>query len=446
LASTPLAEMLRPMARIIPLLALVTAAVVVDRLDAAPALLRAELTRAGVPRGCRVLDAETRMLADLDRDGKPERLIRCEQKNDTEEAKDSDEHRDKPCNRVYLLYSGGGRARAALQAEYCPGPHGARGVGGDEIKISGTTLTQTKSGGSSWQWDQTCVQDLAPPRVRRSINSGDWSLCPRNVEERTRNLDGGTEKVAWSAPLCTSSSDVEEQCPDASFAGAYTSIPLTTVKQLPPPATTLPPGDARCRLALRAHGHVIRGAADPSGPADAAVTVWGLDDEKRLELYLHARDDRFVTDQPKWLPSDHVELWLSDIAYSYNEHCLPSSRVRKGMSQYVILPSKTGATRVLPFGEKRNEGVTASARWLSDGSLLVRVELGAVARQRALRGAIAVGYSDGDDGRRQKYLLASSRVRFDDARSLGRLFSADCTLDKGAQVYKPPATCAEVIQ
>ena len=81
--------------------------------------------------------------------------------------------------------------------------------------------------------------------------------------------------------------------------------------------------------------------------------------------------------------------------------------------------------------------------------MLVRVELVGAARARAMIGGISVAYSDGDEGQQQKYLLASSQLRFADGRSLGGVVIDPLYCPRiagGAVVLQAPEACARVIK
>jgi hypothetical protein len=58
---------------------------------------------------------------------------------------------------------------------------------------------------------------------------------------------------------------------------------------------------------------------------------------------------------------------------------------------------------------------------------------------------IGASFSVGD-GRRQRYLISSMDLRFGDGRSLGRLESSTCSLEKGVLAPAPPALCVSVIE
>jgi hypothetical protein len=204
-------------------------------------------------------------------------------------------------------------------------------------------------------------------------------------------------------------------------------------------------GNSSCRLSLSRQGHVIAAKGNRRNAEDAEVSIWAFQTKDRVNLRLRIEDDRWVHEAPSWLATDHVELWLSGSSYGYSDHCVPPKRqTRAELVQYAIIFDRNQTRVQRAYGSARGS-IASTQRWVSDGSLLLDIELRKTYRKWATDGAITVVYSDGDDGKTQKYLLASSTLSFADARSLGSLGKSVCRLRRGSLVLSPPQGCIELI-
>jgi hypothetical protein len=142
--------------------------------EAAPG--RKALAQAGIPAGCTVDPKRTKRIPDGDGDKRRDWLVVCTTPNKADDAVGTP-YEKQPCVRVTIVYS---RGKGIPIARYCPGGHGSRGAGEDWIKIRSNPLAQTRTGGSAWQWTETCRQSLVPPAVRAYLTTGWWNVAEHN--------------------------------------------------------------------------------------------------------------------------------------------------------------------------------------------------------------------------------------------------------------------------
>jgi hypothetical protein len=278
----------------------------------------------------------------------------------------------------------------------CNDGYGASGVGEDTVELKGTTFTHSRSGGSAWRWSQATLLELDPLRVVSEETTSFHASMP--------NLESST---AWSWPLLrgTWSASVPPCEPDET-PDFETERPLEVRGSLIP-QVTLPEafrgGDWKTTAlgdCSAAAGFVTFGAQ--AGAGDASLRVVTDLQAQRRELYVEVRDDVFVekaADKTRWTTADHLELWLASAADPWQACSGRKGGLQWGVTLDGDVHSAFGGPKPSTLGVEvaRAEGV-------------VRFKLLLPVFESWYR--IAVVYSDSDDGRHQKALLATSQLKF----------------------------------
>ncbi len=295
--------------------------------------------------------------------------------------------------------------------------YGAAGVGEDDVKVGGGTLRHTQSGGSAWRWSSTTVVQLAPLAIREESGGGDWSVNPDNLESTSWSWEDFAGEVEWSSPFCDACGNPpfeDQECnrppvePGGNAEGSFVLIPKVEVQPEMDQGAWRTSSLGACAALVdgREHGHTVHGAT--GGPEDASMRVVA---SARGVLYIEVHDDHFVTGSRRWIDDDHVELWGGATLLGYREHCIDPRPTTTALRQWGVRIAD-GAIRP-GHGSSRETLVAATA---VEGSVArVRIEL----PERSE--AVTVVYSDGDDGRDQKSLIATSNLRFGHLDSLGEL-------------------------
>lgn len=169
-------------------------------------------------------------------------------------------------------------------------------------------------------------------------------------------------------------------------------------------------GLGRCALHIdasgkEAHGFVVHGK--PGDPRDAAMRVVA---SARGALFVEVEDDRKVGPSARWIADDHLEIWMAKQMPSYMDHCLePGEKpVQWGI--------RLADAKVFPGAGNPDPTALTVERAEAPGGI-VRLKITLPPKHEGL----SVVYSDSDDGRKQERLIATSRLRFNDAPTLGRL-------------------------
>jgi hypothetical protein len=322
----------------------------------------------------------------------------------------------------------------------CNDGYGASGVGDDDVEVGKNRLTHGQSGGSFERWAHTLVLRLSPLTLLEESDSVTLSVGSGESSDKWswETFQGRSE---WSAPLCGPDGEPKEDddAKDRSFS--YTSLPQL---QLEPAftaggwkTTALGACAARVDSGGKA-GFVVFG--EPSKANDARFSAV-LDSAGAL--YLEIEDDVLVGPSAKWLADDHVELWLAAQRPEQQEHhCL--GPVKAKPQQWAI---RVSDGQVFPaYGNPSAAAIKAEIAPRAQGApgpVRVRIQLP--------KGweALTVAYSDGDDGRKQKRIIATSALELRDTRSLGLVKSikpgeAVCRVNAGRlepvvkDVWSPP--------
>lgn len=337
--------------------------------------------------------------------------------------------------------------------DVCNDGYGAAEVGEDTVTVGPNTFEHEQSGGSAWRWSNTLALSLSPLRPRMTASRGFWSVDVHFSAERW-SWDDFSGKAAWFTPACNASGDWDGvgsgnvAGEDAEVGGDVDAPPAYAFAYLPIPAVALDAAFAsggfrsaslgRCAAAVDstgARGFVIHGA--PGAATDASMKVVAAAGGKKL--FVEVRDDVFIRQARTWLFEDHLELWIADANLpDFGAQCVPRGKGR--LDQWAItldgdvIAAKRG-TDAKALGVVHATGPDGSERFAID--------------LPPYTATLALIYSDSDDGKTQKRLLSTSKLRRDVPESLGAFesippTSATCRLDGSALApavtlgYTPP--------
>lgn len=303
----------------------------------------------------------------------------------------------------------------------CNDGYGAAGVGEDDVDVQPNRLTHSRSGGSAWRWSETTTLQLSPLTTLASSSSGWWNDASNAFEDEWSWETFKGERRWWS-PDCRPDGEPPEEDDDHDIG----SVPENGYAYLWLPRVRLDAGFASgawrgtslgtCAARADSGGHagyVVHG--QPGGPDDArfaaVLNTTG-------ELYMEVMDDLLVGPSAKWIKDDHIELWLGGkLDGDYQEHCL-----------------KPVAGKLRPWGVRLADGQVFAGHGKPPVSA-IGVEVARASDVTRLRvvlpkdwETITIAYSDSDDGQKQKRIIATSRLQFGKARTLGQIQGTDATL------------------
>ena len=328
------------------------------------------------------------------------------------------------------------RSRGPLIAErrellrVCNNGYGAAGIGEDEIAVAPNQFTHVQRGGSAWRWENSHVLDLSPLRLHREA-SWTGSTVSAVAERSTFDWADFRGRVRWYKPECPPGGGPPPPAEDElgivtndsdTRAYVYDPIPLVTIAEpfragawkTIPLGSCAPPFDG-----VGSRGFITHGAA--GDPRDAAMRVVASANAAKgtTELFIEVVDDVFTGPTAKWLYDDHIELWLKDEDPDPSDLCLPGSagggagRLRQwaiGLADGKLYAGHHATADSITVDRATGKDETGRA------SVRLRVTLAVPALD-----AITVVYSDGDDGKTQERLIATSKLTFAKGQTLGHL-------------------------
>jgi hypothetical protein len=311
---------------------------------------------------------------------------------------------------------------ARLLLKLCNDGYGAAGVGEDVIKVAPNRLSHEQSGGSAWRWISSREFQLSPPKLL-SVTSTSFHATTSQLTDETRwSWETFSGERTRAISLCQ-----DDGTPDQREEAEPKTVKSAMVPKLKLPTEFVDGGWKDTALggcAARASYFTYGGKGTDE---DASLKVVAASD---TELYLEVTDDVFTANETKWIAGDHLELWLSEEDRSSSEDCV--GRHGPEAFQWAIdLPS--GAMRA---GQGARVGLPKVE--LAQKGTLVRVKL---TLPLGVWKAITVVYSDSDDGKKQKRLIATSQFAFPQAATLGRLSTinekfATCVVENGTLTPK----------
>jgi hypothetical protein len=318
---------------------------------------------------------------------------------------------DGSCHRYehWLAVAAGPRWTSQLLFASCNDGNGAAGVGEDRVAVADGGVEIEHSGGSNWRWDGTYDVSLDPPQVRSLKWSGNF-CCGSQAEDGTWDWDRFGGQVKWTAPHCKANGDPPDDETEPRDDETYTFdlIPLLALDPAFTESGWRTTALGRCAAQVDSsgsNGFVTFG--DLGAADDASLRVVA----SKGVLYLEIHDDQWVGPSNQWVADDHVELWISREEQTYMGRCL--ARSDAAAKQWAV---RIADGQVFGGYGHPDPGEIQVARATAPGVTRLRITL-----PREI-GGVTVVYSDGDDGKRQKRLIATSDVRFGAGETLGRFY------------------------
>ncbi|PZR10541.1 MAG: hypothetical protein DI536_20075 [Archangium gephyra] len=282
---------------------------------------------------------------------------------------------------------------AQLLLEVCNDGYGASGVGEDSIDITANGFKHSRYGGSAWRWTSATELAFSPLRVVSESESNFNATMPGFTKESSWNWDTFRGKQVDEVAKCR---------PDGS--PDIDSEESVHIESSPVPVVLLSDAFRNGGWKTTSLGACSVPASfvtfgKQSGKNDASLSAIATFPEKAArELYLEVRDDAFVTEATKWTLADHVELWFASSAGAWDE-CVGT---RGGVQFGVSLDGKVN----VGFGEPNASALSVEVA-RADGVVRMKVLLTGLPDD-----FVGIVYSDSDDGKKQKALLATSQLKF----------------------------------
>jgi len=194
----------------------------------------------------------------------------------------------------------------------------------------------------------------------------------------------------------------------------------------------------RCALDVdgsKGHGYLRFGKTRGRSDASFRVLLAGP------ILFVEVRDDIFTGPTQNWVNDDHLEIWLGP---EVDDRCSLGCMEETETEHRLRFPAYQWGVRIMdaqvfPAAGRPTAMVTVERIQVDANTVRLRIELPEPFN------AITVAYSDSDDGRTQKSLLATSRFTFGDGSTLGTSQVIDpsratCTVLSGSlePVRAPP--------
>jgi hypothetical protein len=338
---------------------------------------------------------------------------------------------------LVIIHNGKVRGRQLL-TRHC---NDGYGMGGDDkIEVDGEarTFTHTREGFSgSYEWNRDVTIGLDPVRLlsesryvmsKREDEGGDESVSV-SWEPLNRHQD-------WQRPDCGEETKDEADGEGEESGGAgYESKGALAI-----PSVTLPAaftgrgwrtiGLRHCAVLVdsKENGFTLHG--EPGDAADATLRAVA---SPGGVLFVEVSDDRWTGPSRNWIKDDHLELWVStgeDVA-----PCAPlAAGQRPGAVQWGIRIAD-GATFAASGKPQPLHGVEVVRR----GSV-ARVKIPLPRAEEPA--SIGVVYSDSDDGKKQKRLIATADLVRGRPDTLSGYWTIDpqvatCAVKDGALVLTP---------
>lgn len=291
----------------------------------------------------------------------------------------------------------------------CNDGYGAAGIGEDEVTVEPNRLVHVRSGGSNWRWSAANVIRLSPLAVLHTEGGGWWTVGP-NREERSWDWTQLAGRRRWWSPPClppgqTLSDEAGEAPSPLPFE--YAPIPRVAAEAMPAGALGAELGSCAFQVdAGGATGFVLRGRAEPAAAAREYMRILAIGDR---DVLITVGSGPWQTGAANWIHDDHLELWMGQLG-GYIQHCIGRETIP---SQWGI---RIGDGRVFQGagpGERRPEVVARRER-RAGAARVVTFHLRLPPETHAFTAVLARG-----DGRRQGRMIATARVRFGEASSLG---------------------------
>lgn len=289
---------------------------------------------------------------------------------------------------------------------------------------------------STWKGNESVDIGLTPPRVvqTKGFYYNSLQRCPS--EDRETTNDGFTTSVTWRRATCELPGD--DACTKYFDYQAIPQVKLPADFEREGWKTT---DLGACAIVIdggKGRGFLTFGKT--GGAADAEMRI--VMSEARV-LYVEVRDDHF-TEPAKpsaWAKADHLEIWSARSADSYMFGC--GTRTEKptqwGVAASVIAPGVFLGVRGDDKGLEDARPLPIGTTARSAGVMRFQVRLPPWDTKEDLE-ALTIAYSDSDDGKSQKSLIATSKLVFGRLETLGRVEKVrrSCELANGKLAIRRP--------
>lgn len=389
------------------------------RREEAPRPVPAETTKTGEPSRAQLVESVcgTRKpceVLDIKKAGSDQLVISLT--TDPERARDAqppfDPEHCVPYEHWFVRTHGASIVERRELLRLCNDGYGASGVGEDTVIVEPNLFTHRQYGGSAWRWENTRVLELSPMRMRMT----GWyngSTIAAAAERGTFDWNDFRGRVHWFKPACPPGGGPpgDESLADPSEdprAYVYDPIPVVSIAKSYD-FKTMPLGSCAPMVdGVGSRGFVTHGP--PGDAKDASMRIVAAESATSIVLYVEIVDDALVGPTPKWLFDDHLELWLKDEDPDPSELCIPGA-AGGGAGKLRQWAIRVADGAIFPGLHAKSDPITVER----EGTRF-RITIASKSIE-----ALSVVYSDSDDGKTQERLLATSKLKFGDAATLGRL-------------------------
>jgi hypothetical protein len=318
------------------------------------------------------------------------------QKPSSDEPEESEDDRH-ACGEYRLVDLAAKKPRAGLKLRrQCDGDH-SEGSAGADVDARTFTYEEHSMFTNDQSWGQT-VLGLDPLRVveftEGSSGRGVSHDETWNWDQFAGTVELGVDYCAGKAPWADGGTPPDSDMPDV----VAEALRIPRVKL---PAPFLANGwrtTALGRCAARVdgeNGFTIHGAKGPAADTSmrALFSTGG-------DVFVEIRDDHFVTGGKSWVADDHLEIWMRDGSVQCVDPKGKSPAWQWGIR---VLDGKVFAG----FGDP----VPAPSAEVQRAGDVVRLKIN-MREVLASGPSFTVVYSDSDDGRHQKRLIATSALEY----------------------------------
>lgn len=257
---------------------------------------------------------------------------------------------------------------------------------------------------SSWVGSFDADLGLDPPALLRESHHY-WNrirMCP--LEEETWSWEAFAGGTVWQGEAC---GDAE-----ACDRHEYALVPAVAADAAFAESGWKDTALGACALDVDgSKGHGFGTFGKTRGRADSFFRAVFVGDV----LFVEIHDDVFTGPNANWVNEDHLEVWTAAESASFMDGCPFGDEQASRPRQWGIgvVDGRVSSGSGKPTDTLQVERVTVDAH-----TARMRVALPA-------SGAVTVVYSDSDDGKKQKSLLATSKLSFGDASTLGAVKKVD---------------------
>lgn len=285
-------------------------------------------------------------------------------------------------------------------------------AGGEEwLTLEGPLLSFGIYGGSAWRWGSSKTWWLSPVLTKiRETEDSYWHIDLKSFSV-DHDVENQIRHVSWFTPYagekkgCSEEEVINEPC------YFFDEIPLA---QASGALTRFLRVDSSGKGSMQTGGFVIHG--EPAKPSDAAFKVAAIAPDT---LVIEIEDDVLQSTNPSWIKNDHLEIWADQNKGFYHyKHQLyrdGSPEAQKASTNDVVVK------KPVQWGIDLAGKVFAG---FGTPKIAPKVEVSGKRFKITLPftpAHLTVVYSDTDDGKSQERLLATSKLIFGEALSLGKI-------------------------